>query len=306
MIEKIPLNSLKFFYFVAKCGSVTAAAEKLFVTQSAVSKQIHNLEEYLNIVLFVRKNKTLVITSDGQKLFNCCHHVFSQLDECLINLNNNGKKQLILSCEPTISMKWLIPRLSKFKELGHDFEIVLLTGGGVVDFEKNKIDIAIRRNDFSWGEHIYSEKIVDEYIVIARKTNFHVNTELLISTSRPKFFYNMSKIFGIKDSLSKYSKTELEHFYLCLEGCLAGLGDTIISIYMIEKELECNLLKKISTPVHDGSSYYLLSHTAFETDHRKIIFLNWLRHEMYESQVRLINLTGEVGIAKSNPYTTTL
>ncbi len=289
MIERISMNSLKFFYFVAKYGSVTQAAKKLFVTQSAVSKQIYNLEDSLNIVLFVRKNKTLVVTPEGEILFSHCQRLFSQLDECLIKLTNHEKKQLILSCEPTISMKWLIPRLSRFKELGHDFDIVLLTGGGIVDFETNKIDVAIRRNDFNWGDHIFSEKIADEYIVITQKTKAPPNTELLISTSRPNFFKNMNKIFGLKEFLSNYTKTELEHFYLCLEACLAGLGDTIISIYMIEKELECNLLKKVSPPVQDGTSYYLLSHTAFEIDPRKTIFLNWLRQEMHESQIKLMN-----------------
>lgn len=287
MIERISLNSLKFFYFVAKFGSVTLAAKKLFVTQSAVSKQIYNLEESLNIVLFIRKNKTLVITPKGDILFNCCQRIFSQLDECLIELNNNEKKQLVLSCEPTISMKWLIPRLSKFKSLGYDFDIVLLTGGGGVDFERNKIDLAIRRNDFNWDEHIYSEKIADEYIVIAHKSKSCNNNNLLISTSRPNLFKNINKIFSFRE----YSKIELEHFYLCLEGCLAGLGDTAISIYMIEKELEYDLLEKTSPPVQDGSSYYLLSPTAFETDKRKKIFLNWLRQEMYESQAKFINST---------------
>ncbi|MBI0422490.1 LysR family transcriptional regulator [Acinetobacter sp. ACIN00229] len=289
MIERISLNSLKFFYFVAKYGSVTLASKKLFVTQSAVSKQICNLEKSLNTLLFIRKNKTLEITPEGEILFNCCQRLFSQLDECLSGLNKTEKKQLILSCESTISMKWLIPRLSKFKELGYDFDIVLLTGGGVVDFEKNKIDIAIRRNDFNWGEHIYCEKIADEYIVMVQSANSYENKELLVSASRPNFYKNINKIFEFKNSLREYSKVELEHFYLCLEGCLAGLGDTIISIYMIEKELECKLLKKISSPVQDGSSYYLLSHTAFNTDQRKMIFLNWLRKEMYESQARLIS-----------------
>lgn len=138
MIERISLNSLKFFYFVAKYGSVTLAAKKLFVTQSAVSKQIYNLEEALNTTLFDRKNKTLVMTEQGEILLSCCHQVFGQLDECLIELSQpkTHNKQLVLSCEPTLSMKWLIPRLSKFKKLGHDFEVVLLTAGGVVDFEK--------------------------------------------------------------------------------------------------------------------------------------------------------------------------
>lgn len=55
----------------------------------------------------------------------------------------------------------------------------------------------------------------------------------------------MSRIVELKQSLKGYTKVELEHFYLCLEGCLAGLGATVISIYMIEKELEWKLLQKI-------------------------------------------------------------
>lgn len=260
MIERISLNSLKFFYFVAKYGSVTLAAKKLFVTQSAVSKQIYNLEEALNTALFER-NKTLVMTEQGEILLSCCHQVFGQLDECLIQLSQpkTHNKQLVLSCEPTLSMKWLIPRLSKFKKLGHDFEVVLLTAGGVVDFEKDNIDIAIRRNDFDWGEHIYSEKIADEYIALVQATKPSETTDLLISTSRPNFFTSISRIVELKQSLKGYTKVELEHFYLCLEGCVAGLGATVISIYMIEKELEWNLLKKISPVVQDNSAYFTFS-----------------------------------------------
>ena len=53
MIEKISLNTLRFFYYVAEYGSVTVAAKKLFVTQSAVSKQIKNLEETLGLCYLI-------------------------------------------------------------------------------------------------------------------------------------------------------------------------------------------------------------------------------------------------------------
>lgn len=89
----------------------------------------------------------------------------------------------------------------------------------------------------------------------------------------------------------EYSKVELEHFYLCLEGCLAGLGTTIISFYIIEKELSWGALKKITDPMKDGSSYYLLSKTDFQQDPRKIIFLDWLKKEMLASQETCINST---------------
>lgn len=290
MIERIPLNSLKFFNFVAQYGSVTIAAKKLFVTQSAVSKQIYNLEELLNIQLFKRQNKSLILTIEGEQLYRCSQKVFSQLDECLIKLSKNKieKKQLVLSCEPTMSMKWLIPRLAKFKKFGHDFDIVLLTGGGEVDFERNNIDIAIRRNDFDWGSHIFSEKIGDEYIAIVQAFHLLETKELLISTSRPKFLKKLTHIPELKEFIQNYSRIELEHFYLCLEGCLAGLGATIISIYMIEKELELKSLKKLILPIKDGSSYYLLSHTSFNEDPQKIVFLQWLKNEMKQSQINYI------------------
>ncbi len=290
MIERMSLNSIKFFYFVAKYESVTIAAKKLFVTQSAVSKQIYNLEESLNIALFERRNKSLILTQEGDMLFSCCQKIFEQLDTCLIQLNKDKfeKKQLVLSCEPTISMKWLIPRLSKFKKMGYDFDVILVTGGGSVDFKKNNIDIAIRRNDFDWGPHIFSKKIGDEYIAMVQSSHSLATQELLISTSRPNFLRHLYQLEILKDVLQRYSKVELEHFYLCLEGCLAGLGATIISVYMIEKELEWKLLEKITPIIKDNSSYYLLSHTAFEEDPRKIIFLKWLINEMNESQIRYL------------------
>lgn len=264
--------------------------KKLFVTQSAVSKQIFSLEETLNIALFQRKNKSLVLTNQGTLLLQCCQNIFHELDECLIEVTkqNFENKQLVLSCEPTFSMKWLIPRLSKFKAQYDDFDIVLLTAGGKVDFENNHIDIAIRRNDFDWGDHIHSEKIADEYMVMIESTQIEKSTDLLISNSRPYFWKNLNQSRILKTIIGQYSKVDLEHFYLCLEGCLAGLGATIISIYMIEKEMEFNFIKTIMPPFRDESAYYLLSKSSFEEDPRKLIFLNWLKNEMEDSQGKFL------------------
>lgn len=84
MIERVSLNALKFFYYVAYFGSVTVAADKLHVTQSAVSKQLKNLEQLLNMQLFDRVNKSLKLTDSGKALFTCCEQFFRQLDNCLL------------------------------------------------------------------------------------------------------------------------------------------------------------------------------------------------------------------------------
>ncbi|WP_339341052.1 LysR family transcriptional regulator [uncultured Psychrobacter sp.] len=286
MIEKISLNALKFFYYVAEYGSVTLASQKLFVTQSAVSKQIKNLEDTLDLSLFNRVNKKLVLTANGNVLFSCCQQVFAKLDDCLVDLSNHDhrKKQLVLSCEPTISMKWLIPRLTEFNSLGHGFEIVLLTGGGMVDFQKNSIDIALRRNDFEWGNDLFNEKIIEEYIVAVRNTRTETTNTLLLSSSRPNLWQHINKGKLVSNEILSYEHMVLEHFYLCIEGCLAGLGTAIVSMFMVEKELSHQFLELVHPPVADSSSYHLLSYYPFYEDERKVIFKDWLKKEMLNSK----------------------
>lgn len=286
MIEKVPLNSLKAFYYVAAYGSVTIASQKLFVTQSAVSKQIKNLETFLDLTLFDRVNKKLVLTTEGTTLFTCCQQVFSKLDDCLIEITqqDHQKKQLVLSCEPTISMKWLIPRLAEFNALNHGFEIVLLTGGGAVDFQEKSIDIALRRNDFEWGSDIFHEKIAEEYVVAVRNIRTEQTNTVLLTSSRPNLWQQLHKSKLVNSEILSYEHMVLEHFYLCIEGCLAGLGTAIVSIFMVEKELSHQFLALVQPPVADGSSYHLLSYYPFHEDERKVIFKDWLKKEMQSSQ----------------------
>ena len=286
MIEKISLNSLKFFYYVAQHGSVTLASQKLFVTQSAVSKQIKNLEDALGLILFDRVNKKLILTSNGSLLFACCQQVFARLDDCLVDLKNQQyeKKQLVLSCEPTISMKWLIPRFAEFNSLNYGFEIVLLTGGGIVDFQGKSIDIALRRNDFEWDKNIFHEKIIEEYIVAVRNTRTDQTNTLLLTSSRPHLWQHINKSKLVSSDILSYEHMVLEHFYLCIEGCLAGLGTAIVSIFMVEKEISHEFLELVHPPVADSSSYHLLSYYPFYEDERKVIFKNWLKIEMTRSK----------------------
>ena len=288
MIERLSLNSLKFFYFVARYESVTLAAEKLFVTQGAVSKQLKNLEESLGCNLFIREGKKLQLTSAGTVLLECCEQVFPKIDQCLQQLNqpNHCNKALILSCEPTIAMKWLIPRLVHFKQCYPEIEISLLTAGGVADFKAQHIDLALRRNDFDWGKALYSEKLADEYMVcMSRQNQVDPTQPLFISSSRPKMWSHLKECY--KKQFQSFEKVSLEHFYLCIEACLAGLGATMVSAYMVEKEFDFQMLHRLTPVIPDGSAYYLLSALPFEDDPRKVIFKQWLSEEMRASQARL-------------------
>ena len=291
MIERLSLNSLKFFYYVARYESMTIAAERLFVTQGAVSKQLKSLEEMLGFALFIREARKLRLTQKGEILFDCCQQVFQQLDQCLLQLQQQTeiKKNLVLSCEPTIAMKWLIPRLAQFKQLYPEFEVSLLTAGGEVDFTAQNIDLALRRDDFDWGTAVYSEKIADEQMLYVKaKHEQSTGNQVFISKSRPQLWKQFKRHHQAQ--LKEMKAVSLEHFYLCIEACLAGLGTTVVSAYMVERELKYHLLQQVASGYADGSSYYLLSAQPFEEDVRKLLLRDWLRDQMQQSQLWLATL----------------
>ncbi|MDR0235130.1 LysR family transcriptional regulator [Acinetobacter sp.] len=283
MLKRISLNSFKFFYYVAMYESVTIASEKLFVTQGAVSRQIKNIEDGLNCKLFIRKGKTLELTNEGLLLLNCCQSIFHEIDKCLIKLDNKQAdiEDLVISCESTLCMKWLIPRIKNFNDLNSGFELKIITNDGVINF--GDVDIAIRRNDFHWKEHIYSLKLMDEIMFFVQSPSKKTE-DILISSSRQKFWGSLLKINHISDKITQLNYKELDHFYLCIEACLSGLGSTIVSGYMVEKYLENGQLQPVAEPFLDGSSYYMLSAAPLEEDYRKIVFRNWLTKELNNSQ----------------------
>lgn len=311
MIERLNLNAFKFFYFVAQCGSITQAAEILCVTQGAVSKQIQALEQRLNLTLFLRSHKKMTLTMEGQQLYSTCQQIFELLDQRLIQLQQTPLQAmpLAVSCEPTLAMKWLIPRLADFQQRYPSIEISLLTAGGAVDWQKHPIDLALRRDDFEFSPHLYAEKIAAEYMLCVSKpdasasartrlqaSQFFVSSTttqpdqtVFVSSSRPSIWQDFNQQLSNRNLAIQLKPKSLQHFYLCLESSLAGLGASIASIYMLEKELQHHMLQARCPIYADQSSYYLLSALPFEQDPRKICFKNWLIEQMQLTAHYILN-----------------
>ena len=115
MMKLPPLSSLRFFDAAARHGSFVKAADELHVTHSAISRQIRLLEEQIGIALFERRNRAVFLTLAGKKLYQTTSEIFAQLDKTLAELGSVVDSNVVsISCEPTIAMKWLIPRLTQF------------------------------------------------------------------------------------------------------------------------------------------------------------------------------------------------
>jgi len=139
-----PLKSLRAFEAAARHLSFTRAADELFVTQAAVSHQIKSLEEFLGVPLFVRRNRKLLLTDEGQSYWPKIRDIFEILSNATEQIKAQGASgALTVSVVPTFATVWLVPRLSRFNQLYPDIEVRLKASDEMVDFVREDVDIAI-------------------------------------------------------------------------------------------------------------------------------------------------------------------
>lgn len=142
-----PLNALRAFEAVARSLSFTKAADQLLVTQSAVSRQVKNLEDILGVALLKRKG-TLELTEEGKRLLPVLTDSFDRVAEVIAGFRQaRTKPPLVLSVPPTFAHRMLLPRLSAFQRLHPDLEIRLETPATNIDFDSAPVDLAIYFGD---------------------------------------------------------------------------------------------------------------------------------------------------------------
>ena len=160
-----PLNALKAFEAASRHLSFTRAAEELFVTQAAVSHQIKALEENLGLKLFRRKNRSLLLTEEGQSYFLDIKDIFTSLSDATEKLlAKTATGALTVSSAPSFAIQWLVPRLAQFSELNPDIDVrikaVDMDEGALVD----DVDVAIYYGRGNWpGVRAY--KLRTEYLL---------------------------------------------------------------------------------------------------------------------------------------------
>ncbi|MGJ3352467.1 LysR substrate-binding domain-containing protein [Providencia sp. Je.9.19] len=287
MMKLPPLASLHFFDVAARCGSFVKAAQELHVTHSAISRQIRLLEEHLGFALFERRNRAVFLTSEGKLLFQTTSSMFEQLSATVNLLNEKIESNVVsLSCEPTIAMKWLIPRLTDFYQQYPHITVHLIAAGGAIDFTKTGVDLALRRNDFKWHDDIYAVKVCTERMGLIQRpdyknSNCSDDMTLLSTTSRPNAWQTWQQLTGIDFSQNK--KIAYEHFYLCIQAALAGQGVTLASFLMVVDEIASKQLIAPVGFIEEGSAYYLLAQKAPPPDSAIEIFMKWLTERINES-----------------------
>jgi len=151
-MARIPLKGLESFDAVARHLSFSRAAEELFVSQGAVSKQIKSLETFLGAALFTRGRRSRVeFTPTGRALAQSVQPAFSVLMQLTADFRQIDDPNVVtISTVPSLAAHWLIPRLDEFRDRHPNIDIRIQTVMHVVDLQGGDVDVAIRYGRGNW------------------------------------------------------------------------------------------------------------------------------------------------------------
>jgi LysR family glycine cleavage system transcriptional activator len=163
-----PLPALRAFEATARLGGVSAAANELHVTHSAVSQQIRSLEVALGVKLFGRSGRGVILTAAGQELALGANDALCAIarTSSLVRRRANPKRMTITTL-PSFAACWLTPRIARFIEEMPGVEINLISTSNVLDFARDGIDVAIRFGHGNYEGQDATLLMHDEMLVVA-------------------------------------------------------------------------------------------------------------------------------------------
>ncbi|MET0286733.1 MAG: LysR substrate-binding domain-containing protein [Polyangiales bacterium] len=147
-----PLAFLPTLETAGRLGSFKAAAEALHVTPSAVSQQVRAVEESLNVTLFERRGRAVVLTAKGELYLRDVRHALRELVSASERLHQQSERRpLRLDMVPFVAHEFLLPRVHAFRAAFPDIDLRISTNMAVTDLETSELDAAIRMGGGSWS-----------------------------------------------------------------------------------------------------------------------------------------------------------
>jgi len=144
---RLPLTALRSFEAAGRLLSFSRAAEELFVSQAAISRQVRELEAFIGQPLFDRFHRRVELTEVGRKLLGQLTRSFDEIDRRLTEILVTPEQSLVrVSVEPSFAGSWLVPRLNLFRTQHPDIDVSVDVDPRLVEFRSHEADLAIRHS----------------------------------------------------------------------------------------------------------------------------------------------------------------
>ncbi|HCR97377.1 MULTISPECIES: LysR substrate-binding domain-containing protein [Halomonas] len=296
-----PLNALRAFETAARLGSFASAAQELNLTPAAVSHRIKELESRLDILLFVRQPRGVVLTNAGRRYYERLSSIFTQIERATKELRQEGIDGLLTLSAPSSFIRcWLIPRLASFQALYPGLQLKLRGESDLLSFRNNQADIGIR---FGTGNYpnLHTEQLMSDAVTILApskrvsglrdirpesllRTQFLLEDSSIQPTEPWNTWQPWLREIGVEFHPS-LRKLQFSDSNLTLAACAEGLG-LCIGRYSIVSQLILDRTVQAIMPwrIHEFA-YYLVLNPAEVENLRVIAFKQWLmgQVESFES-----------------------
>ncbi len=281
-LSQPPLNALRAFEAVARLGSFNAAADALFVTQSAVSHQVRHLEDWLGHPLFDRRGARPRLLPHGAELARGLSLALAEIEAACERASLSGApRPLVIAAIPSVAICWLIPRLSMFRVARPDIDIrvVYAIHGHGIDFRD--VDLAfvfsegpptlpgVRAEHFLPGISvpISSPGLLPAPRGKAAEATDFITAGLLHDADTSAWRVWLDRA-GAKAS-GPLAGPVFEDFNLLRAAALVGQGVALCPIAMIKDDLNQGHLVQLSeVSVLEQMNYYLLSSKTIDPPKR--------------------------------------
>lgn len=242
------MTALQCFEAAARHLSFTRAAQELHLTQSAVSKQVAQLEDMLRHHLFQRVRRRLQLTPAGSLYLAEVNKILTQIDMSSRYILSYGAETEVLrvATQPTFGARWLIPALKGFGKAYPNIHLEIRNELEPFDLTQSKADVAFFFGQGTWPGatclELFEEDVVpvcapealrESPIATARDL---ANTVLLQCTSRPEAWHEWFLAQGLH-SANSYHGPRFDTFYMCIHAAVAGCGVALIPRYLVAEEL---------------------------------------------------------------------
>lgn len=285
---RIPnMGALLAFEAAARHESFTHAARELFLTESAISRQIATLEGNLGVRLFVRTKQRVVLTRAGRIYGTQVRRSLEQLsrDTLSIIAHGAGGGYLELAVLPTFASQWLIPRLKDFHERTPDVRVNMGVRTDAFSFEESHFEAAIHYGNPTWpntsSDYLFGEDVVPVCAPSLLKrsvTHAHelLRYPLLHSTTRPDGWTRWFGDLGV-ESASTMQGVRYELHTMLISAAAAGLGIALVPKFFVCDQLEAlGLVIPFNATTRVDSAYYLVYPTELSHGRPLEAFRSWL------------------------------
>jgi DNA-binding transcriptional LysR family regulator len=286
------IANLQAFECAARHGNFTRAAEELSLTQSAVSRQIRDLEQQTGLLLFERVRKRVVLSQAGARFLPDVRRLLSQSDQLMIRAVAAADKEEALSIAtlPTFGSRWLMPRLPKFLAQRPSVALTIESRADPFDFDEEGFDLAIHYGNPTWPKATSTFLCSEIVLPIASASVVRdlgaqqpadlARAPLLHLTTRPRLWPQWFDANGASPDHG-FRGNRFDQFSMMISAVQADMGVALLPSYLIENDIRVGTLVPVfDLPMATEFGYHIVLPESRQHNTVANAFKDWLLRQV--------------------------